>query len=318
MVTAEKASYLIFQEKYIRPMPLDDAVNLYSTIGKRNAKFLFTWLHNIYKKVYLPCIDLDYADTLAIDKTKLTIFDVCIDDAADNYRVRNKELLYKLLKIPWNSYDNQFYNPDIYFETSKTLYLDVLSSIKSYPRYEELKDVFDYDLKQVLHSMEYSYLVNSKNGFGSYMESLLYVPHGLMVILHCVMDLMCSPKFKISELNNVHAVFTIAQKVMCIGNMLNTYPREIREKDISSPIMMLALEKGLYQYHDIKKNDFEIKVLPKIKKLEPHFQAMVPKYLNEIRKYKKKVHCFNVEEFVQALQYVYDMFIKRAQYWELA
>lgn len=317
MVTTEKASYLIFEEKYIRPMPLDDAVKLYSTIGKRNAKFLFKWLHNIYKKVYLPCVDSDYTDTLAIDKTKLTIVDVCVDDVADNYRVRNKKLLYKLLKMPWNSLDNQFYNGDIYYETSKILYLDVISSIKTYPRYEELKDVFDYDLKQVLHSMEYSYLVNSKMGFGSYMESLLYVPHGLMVILHCVMDLMCSPKFRISELNNVHAVFTIAQKVMCIGNMLNTYPREIREKDISSPIMMLGLEKGLFQYNDVAKNDFEVKVLPKIKKLEPHFRALVPKYLNEILRYKKKVHCFDVKEFVGALEYVYKMFLKRTQYWEL-
>jgi hypothetical protein len=317
MVTSEKASYLIFEEKYIRPMPLDDAVKLYSTIGKRNAEFLFEWLHNIYKKVYLPCIDLDYTDTLAMDKTKMTIFDVCVDDVADNFRVRDKELLNKILKIPWNSYDNQFYNTDIYYETCKILYLDVISSVKTYPRYEELKDVFYYDLKQVIHSMEYSFLVNSQMGFGSYMESLLYVPHGLMVILHCVMDLMCSPKFKMSELNNVHAVFTIAQKVMCIGNMLNTYPREIREKDISSPIMMMGLEKGIYKYNDVMKNDFERRVLTKIEKLEPHFRALVPKYFKEIRKYRKKVQCFDVEEFVQALNYVYQMFIQRAQYWNL-
>ena len=121
-----------------------------------------------------------------------------------------------------------------------------------------------------------------------------------------------------SELNNVHAVFTIAQKVMCIGNMLNTYPREIREKDISSPIMMLALEKGLYKYQDIMRDDFEKKVLSKVKKLEKHFKALVPKYLNEIRRYRKRVQCFNVEDFVEALNYVYQMFIKRPQYWELA
>lgn len=302
-------------------MPLDDAVKLYSTIGKRNAKFLFKWLHNIYQKVYLPCVDQDYIDTLALDKTKLCIFDVCVDDVADNYRVRNQrnnKLIYKLINLPWGSYDNQFYNNDIYYETCKTLYLDVFSSIKTYPRYEELKDVFNYDLKQVLHSMEYSYLVNSKIGFGSYMESLLYVPHGLMVILHCVMDLMCSPKFKMSELNNVHAVFTIAQKVMCMGNMLNTYPREIQEKDISSPIMMMGLEKGLYQYDDVIHNNFEKKVLRKIKKLEPHFRALVPKYLDEIRQYQSKIQCYDVEKFVQGLEYIFKMFLKRDSYWKLA
>jgi len=293
-------------------MNLEEAITSYNTIGHRNANYLFNWLHNVYKRIYLPCVDRSHINTLALDKTKLTIFDVLVDDVADNFKIWDRKLLNDLLRLPWDNGEKEIGND--YYKICKDIYMDTFSSIEEYPRFQEFNEIFFFDLRQVLDSMEYSYLVNTNIGTGSTKESLLYVPHGLMVNLHCTMDLMCSPQFDSAELGKLHAVVNIAQNIACIGNLLNTYPREIIEKDISCPIIMMGLEEGMFTYEDLD-NDRK-GVLKKLKTLEDHFKSLVPKYVEEIQGYKEKIKCFDISVFVESLEFVYQMFLKRDQYWD--
>lgn len=66
-------------------MNIEEAIELYKSVGSRNAEFLFRWLYNHYLKIYIPSVNSDFIETLAEYKTKLTIFDVLVDDLADNY-----------------------------------------------------------------------------------------------------------------------------------------------------------------------------------------------------------------------------------------
>jgi len=66
-------------------LDITPSIELYKKVGC--GDFLFNWLYEIYKKIFVPSIDSRYKDILALDKTKLTIFDVLIDDLADNYKI---------------------------------------------------------------------------------------------------------------------------------------------------------------------------------------------------------------------------------------
>ena len=99
-------------------------------------------------------------------------------------------------------------------------------SLKKLKVYLLLNHTFYFDLKQVMNSMEYSFLVNEAD-FSSNAEDETYLNHGVMVILHCDMDLMCSPNFNYEELKKLRPILHWVQDVAHIGNMLNTYPKEI-------------------------------------------------------------------------------------------
>lgn len=288
-------------------MKLEEAVRLYKMVGvRKGVDFLFNWLHNVYQNVYLPSIDMKYKDILAVDKTKLTIFDVLIDDLADNYIARNETLLEEFAQIPFKNVDKY---ENEYLEIGRKIWSDCINSIKSYPRYEELRKLFFFDLLQVINAMRYSFLVNTID-IENDIENEVYLHHGCMVILHCDMDLMCSRNFDLKELKRVRVILYLAQKIASIGNMLNTYPREIKEKDLSSPILSLAVRKDLVD-KNLDKIDFQ-----KLKELEYIFVEKAREYIRKVKDLESEVSSINIKGFSDKLEWLLQAFINRKRYWE--
>jgi hypothetical protein len=286
-------------------MKLEDAIRLYERVGKRNIEFLSKWLHDIYLNTFLPCIELKYKDKLALDKTKLTIFDVLVDDLVDNREMINLKLLDQFMRIPWG-----VSSTSSYVNVGKSIWEDCMRSIRKYPRFEEFGRMFYFDLRQVLAAMEYSLLVNTMR-LDNPIEVKIYPPHAYMVLLHCDMDLMCSPDFDMKELGNMRAIFYMAQKVAHIGNMLNTYPKEVLEKDFSCPLISLALRRGL-----IRKEGLDESVLPKLKKLEPLFKQEAETCIEKVRNYENKIKSVDMSGFSDALAVILEKFLSRPQYWK--
>ncbi len=288
---------------------LDDAIKLYKSVGPRNADFLFPWLNEIYYKTYLSCIDIEYKDILSLDKTKLTIFDVLVDDLADNSLIRNRHLLEEVIKIPWTAstlYKNK------YSDVARMIWQDCINSIKQYPRYDEFKDIFFFDLDQVMNSMRYSYLVNTAD-FSSIIEDEIYLNHGVMVILHCDMDLMCSSSFNFAELKKLRPIIHWVQEVAHLGNLLNTYPREIKEADFSSPIISMGLREGLIDRTTVIK-DPEY-ALASIEPLVSRFEERMQKNLERIKENASTIYSIDIYDFYNRLKNVWNAFLLREAYW---
>lgn len=300
----------IVNKDYNPTLSLEEAIKLYSTVGHRNADFLFHWLHQIYDKTYLPSIDNDYKDQLALIKTKLCIFDVLVDDLADNAKLRNKRLLDISLRIPFNGtkeYKNQ------YLEVTRQIWQDCINSIKKLPRYEEFKDIFNFDLEQVINSMKYSYLINTSDISNS-TEDEMYLNHGVMVMLHCDLDLMCSPDFNYEELRSLRPIIHCVQDVAHIGNMMNTYSKEIQEADFSSPIISQGIRDGLIDKTTIIK-DPEY-ALASLYPLRAQYEERMLNNLKKIESRAGKIESVDIYEFCQKLKNVWGEFLQREHYWE--
>lgn len=288
---------------------LEESIELYKTVGLRNAGFLFPWLYNVYDQTYLPSIDEEYKETLSLDKTKLTIFDVLIDDLADNAKIRNRRLLEEAIRIPWNGM-KKFNNT--YLQVTKKIWMDCINSIKQYPRYDEFRDIFYFDMDQVMNSMRYAYLVNTAD-FSSISEDEMYLNHGVMVILHCDMDLMCSPNFNLEELRDLRPILHWVQDVAHIGNMFNTYPKEIQEADFSSPIISMGIREGLIDKAMVIK-DPEL-ALANIKPLVSRFETRMIDDLEKIESNAHEIETVDIFDFHKRLKNVWEQFLKREQYW---
>lgn len=300
----------ILNRDFNQTMSLEKTIELYSTVGHRNADFLFHWISSVYDYFYLPSINLDYKDALILDKTKLTIFDVLVDDLADNAEIRDKKILEKAVKIPWNGIKTYKNN---YLDVTRKIWLDCIDSIRHYPRFKEFEDLFYFDLDKTLYSMKYSYLANQM-GINNQLEDEMYIPHGCMAILHADMDLMCSPDFDKDELKKLRPILHWVENVVHIGNVMNTYAREVEEADFSSPMISLALNKGLIDKRTVV-NDPKY-AIAKLEHLIPYFKEKVEDNFQKIEYNADTIKSIDMNDYSQKLRRVWEEFLERKQYWK--
>ena len=298
----------------MEPPSFAHSVELYDSVGlkSRNMAFLAKWVYDVYKKAYLPGIDHAYREILSVDKTKLSVFAILVDDLADNAQLRDEFLLKKAINIAWTrakKYQNN------YLEVTQKIWVDIIHSIQKYPRYDEFKNVFFFDLDQFFNSIKYGYLVNVTDVY-SVTESEMYSPHNMMIIMYLDMDLMCSPDFRTDELWKLRPIFHHIQDIMHMGNMMNTYPRELKEKDFSCPIIALALRKGLIEKETII-NDPQ-SVMMRLNSLIPVFKRRVEQDFRKIIKQCDSIESIDISDFCGRLRSIWEEFLERSQYWETA
>ncbi|TMH94233.1 hypothetical protein E6H37_07510, partial [Candidatus Bathyarchaeota archaeon] len=122
-------------------LELEKVIELYKSVGRRNAEY-FQWIHSVYSWVCLPCVGFECRKALGEDKTKMMIFDVLLDDLADNYDTRNQALMEEFLQIPWQ--DSRTKNQ--YLDVGNKIWEDFIGSVVSYPRFRDFEKVFYFDL----------------------------------------------------------------------------------------------------------------------------------------------------------------------------
>ena len=272
-------------------LKLGDVIALYRSVGHRDSDYL-DWIHKVYSSMVLPCVGLEYRQILGEDKTKYTVFDIMADDLADNFVTRSRFLLEDFVRIPWH---NAVEKHD-YIDIGRAIWDDFIGSVQKYPRYKEFEGILYFDLRQVLSSIEYSSLINTY-GLDNPFEMSHHSPYGVAVILFLDMDLMCMPNFDLKELRTMRSISFLAQKVAHIANVLGTYPREVLEKDMSSPIISLAIRKGIISKDELG----DRAVLQKLKQLEWIYRSKALSYVEKISIYEKQIRSVNVRGFSQML-----------------
>ncbi|HYU55502.1 MAG TPA: hypothetical protein VEL71_04710 [Candidatus Dormibacteraeota bacterium] len=271
-------------------LELGEVLDLYKSVGRRNIEY-FAWIHDVYSWITLPSVSFDCRKDLGDDKTKLTVFDILVDDLADNYETRSYPLLQRLANIPWQS-KAEICETDPYFDVGRRIWEDSISSLSGYPRFNEFERIFYFDLRQVLSSMMYSYLGNTAR-IENPIETNFYSSYGCLVEVAMDMDLMCSPAFDMRELGPMRTVACLAQKIAHVGNMLTTYPSEVVERDVSSPIISLALRKGIIREDELG----DKAAVPKVSKLEWVFKNKAYSYIKKVAEYEKEIRSINIRGF---------------------
>ncbi len=232
---------------------------------------LFKWLYNSYIKLHLSCVDPSDVLRLADFKACLALVDTAIDDACDYASFIEKnggdKFSYEMLSLLYNAdkIASGIYTPlqpdlgnNVYVKTTHYILSDILENhITSLPRYSDFRGEFFLAIRNVAESMEFSYLVN-RNKI-AYPYSLVVQNKGpsTMVEVLSILDLMASESFDDSELGKAIALFKMADIVAMLNNAVNTWKKEIIERDYSSPVISLALEKKFVKFNDFEKMSVE-------------------------------------------------------------
>jgi hypothetical protein len=274
---------------------------------------LFKWLYNNYTTLYLSCVDPSDVLRLADLKTCLALVDVAVDDACDcasliennggdefSYEMLN--MLYNIDKVASGVYTPMYSNMsnNLYIKTSYYIFSDIIrNQVTSLPKYYNFRGEFFLAIRNVAESMEFSYILNKNKVIYPFSQVIKNKAASTMVAVHSILDLMCSNDFDDSELGNAISLFKMADFVAMLDNAIFTWKREIIERDYSSPIISLALEKKL-----IKFNDFEIISVEKLEEcLLPLLEILNDELNNtllsmEVFVENYEIKSFNASEFI--------------------
>lgn len=232
---------------------------------------LFKWLYNSYVHLHLSCVSPSDIHMLADLKTCLALVDTAVDDACDYVALIERNggspfsyemlsMLYNADKVASGDYIPLYSNPvnSVYVETTYNIFSDLLANhVVFLPGYNDFRDEFYLAVRNVAQSMEFSYLLNKNKVLYPFSCVVQNKGPSTMVAVLSILDLMASEDFDSSELGKAIVLFKMADTVAMLNNAVNTWKKEIIERDYSSPVISLALERNLVKFSDFEKTSPE-------------------------------------------------------------
>lgn len=290
-------------QKIKLPPDLQKWVKAYEKVGER-SDFIWRWTYKVPEVSTLSCVSKRYLKSLQNSKFFTSLLIILLDDVAD--KIKNKNLLNKLLKIPFGqtyiNYNQLNQKEKNYIELSINLWKNIQHSISKYPRFGKFEDIFEHDIAQIFNSMKYAYSVNKNPYLINKKEYCLYLPYSMQAMVYSTFDLMCS-KFNIKEIGLIRAIILKAQQMTRIGNCISTWEREIKENDFTSAIIVYAIEMRLIKPDDLKKKN-KLEVIKRIKSSNIEIELLKEWEDNyyDIRKQSEEIKTVDIKKLLSGLE----------------
>ncbi len=227
-------------------------IQAYGEQGQRDA-FIWKWVYQGLRLTALSSVDEALWDEVQTIKLLGVMFDVMLDDAAD--QIQDEDLVEQMLLIPFEAsfIQKQKVKPEYlgYLEFTIELWQEIERRYKRLPRFSEFEKLLTFDYRQLLNCMRYALVVNNDPRCMNLAEHDLYQPHNMHMMVNATLDLMASPGFDVWETGTLREVIWNAQVMGRIGNAVTTWQREIKDRDFTSGIFALALAKGVLTSDDL-------------------------------------------------------------------
>jgi len=286
------------------PKELQQWVKKYKKVGERgDLIWLLTW--KIIKTVSLSDISTNYQESLQNVKFMITMFVILSDDIVD--KNKNQRLLNELFGIAMDGHyeksENLAFGEKKYIKFIEEIWGYIVNSIEKYPRYKEFKEIFYYDIFQILNSMNFALLVNKYHFLINKTEYWAYFPCSMQAMIYTDLHLMCDTKLKAEEFGMIREVIWKAQNMTRIGNWLSTWKREIEEKDYTSGVFAYAIDSGVLTIEELEQEP-KAKIINRINnsKIEKELLNKWDKEYREIEKFDKKIKLINIKKFLSELE----------------
>jgi hypothetical protein len=289
-------------QKVELPPELQKWVREYEKVGDRD-EYIWKWSYLGWKIFTLSCVDEKYKKSVVVTKIYSTILNALVDDLAD--KMQNEIMLSEVSSTILNNNKNlsnfsSETNRNYLFLIEKIWNL-VNKIIKQYPRYKDFKDIFTYDYKQYLNTIQYSYLIIKNPALINLIEHEMYSPHNMQMIIGATIDLMCSSGFNAQKLGVLRTINWNTQQMGRIGNLITTWQDEIYDdNDFTSGIFAYALDKGVISAEDLNKKENLKKAIRKIKtsEAEKYFLKQWEDCYNNIDKLNKNIKDVNIKKIL--------------------
>ncbi len=277
-------------------------VERYEAVGQR-PQFLWKWCLKGLELTAIPCVDPDLSDWNNNTKLLAVMFDVLLDDIADN--TTDLVFLKKLHEIVFTGRISDINSIPTkkrdYAQFAISVWEEIDSRARKTPRFSEYEELLRFDQMQVVNAIQYSALINGNYRAINLTEHDMYSPHNMDMMVHGTLDLMCSSDFDASQLGYVRSLLWNASCMGRIGNLITTWERELYEKDFSSGVYALAIDEGYVtqeELYTLKPEEFNSRI--RNNQCEEFFLARWHQHRAHICLLAGKINSFDVMDYVRS------------------
>lgn len=242
------------------PPVVQNLVSEYQGFDGGRSTFLWKWIHHLAPKNVMPFVNESYRDTIAIDNTILVIFVTVLDDLIEKHRdfgtfdaitslVRlngrdDSAALGRSLELADGGGDPARVD-EPYAAFGVRVWETLLDRLERAPKFAEYAPLFRFDVGQVVTSIEYSRLAIERPDLATVDDLGRYESHNMAMHSFLDIDLMHAASEYRDHLSVLREAVGIAQEMARIGNWLSTWEREVYDGDVSSGIVVSAVERGI-------------------------------------------------------------------------
>ena len=237
------------------PDELKKWVKEYDKIGRRNP---LTW-----KRTYRHSCVVNFSDTTNenrafLENTKffMFMFIILLDDVADVWQ--SKILLDEILKIPYEEKDIRLDKLNEkerkYLQFTIKLWKNLHKRLKTFKNYKEFEELFEYNIRQMLHGRRYGYLVNRKPWLINKIEIQSYLPASvcsMQILEDFTIDFIFASNLSIGEYGRIRELIFRTQQMTRRGNWVSGWVKELEELDFTSGVVAYALDEGVITAEDL-------------------------------------------------------------------
>lgn len=233
-----------------RVRPIADA---YDDLIADRDRSTWRWFDAVEPEFRLSCVDDEHGRRVRDAKVLATMFITVIDDVAECHG--DRATLEELLLVPFESRPADPTRAGVdaaYVRFQQDLWDALLECYAASPRADEFADLFRFDVRQALQSVDYSALLARYPGLAGERELRTYDVYNMMLFPFADIDLANARAFESSELSTVRDVVAHGQRMARIGNWIASWERELAEGDYSSGVVIRALESGVVSHEELR------------------------------------------------------------------
>ena len=215
-------------------------------LGYRDSRFLLKWLHVVFSFFTLSSVDEEYAEDCRTARTLASLFVMLVDDLGERHD--DEVTLTEAAKLPFpnETPDRSVAGIDAdYMAVTEAVWDALEPRLRAAPRFDEIESLFYYDMRQVIHAIRYSALVNEHPEIANMSEVRALGAHNMMMLAYADIDVAFSPAFSRTELGELRSLLLELQQMARIGNWVTTWERELDEGDVSAGVFVSAVENGI-------------------------------------------------------------------------
>ena len=243
------------------PPALADLVDRYAAVTDERDDLYWKWLYYVLPEFRLSSVSEEWIESARKAKFGLTVYMPVIDDIAEQYA--DRRTLMQGRKIPFDSATaatGDEVNAELIDLLAATWEFTDLHLRKA-PRYDEFREVFEFDLRQSLNTMDFNRLVNETPELASSRTLELYDTHNMILLTYVDIDVAFSPDFSRADLPILRDVAWDAQRLARISNWVTTWERELEEEDYTSAVVVDALDRDVVSFDELRSDEVPTEVL---------------------------------------------------------
>lgn len=229
----------------------EEAIARYARFGNRNP-FLWRWCLRALELTVLPSVpDAGRIDSRTT-KFLAAMTVVIIDDVADVGRTAGEldEVLSAVGDVRANG-DARAVDARLREELEWT-WSSLGERTRRLPEYEALEPLLAFDWRMVFTANRHARLARQHPAVVNPTENMEYAPYGIAMMVFGTLDLMCSPRLALPDLQATREVVHAGQAVCELANMIATWRREIPDRDFGSRIFTLGLTRGTFTGEELR------------------------------------------------------------------